>query len=336
VSEANYVYSGDTYSVKIYSNAYYTVGGATAKKNAGTYSATATLKNSNYVWSDGTSSVKTLSWTIGRLSLALPIVLGKNTYSGYEQTALIPSSAYYTVTGNSATNAGKYTATAEINDTDNCLWADGTTGALTLLWEIDVRRVTKPAAPKNLIGNSLEQTAVIEADSAYTIVGNTGKDAGTYTATVSLADKNNFAWTDGTNSDISYTWHIYTLTFSSDGTENTASSYSFDSPLYTPYRDGYTFEGWYLNSDFSGEKVTSLSEIDTDTVLYAKWTAAETVVLEEKSGINLGKKATIGIIVAGCALVLSGVIIVLGRVFKHGKNKKRGGKNNINRPSDLI
>ncbi len=39
--------------------------------------------------------------------------------------------------------------------------------------------------------------------------------------------------------------------------------------LEVPVKDGYSFVGWYLNSDFSGEKITEVS--DTVTV-YAKWT----------------------------------------------------------------
>ena len=40
--------------------------------------------------------------------------------------------------------------------------------------------------------------------------------------------------------------------------------------LYDPYRKGYTFLGWYANTDFSGEKVTTINAETTGT-LYAKW-----------------------------------------------------------------
>ena len=38
-------------------------------------------------------------------------------------------------------------------------------------------------------------------------------------------------------------------------------------------RPGYTFEGWYDNNDFTGEKLDSVTVADRDITLYAKWTA---------------------------------------------------------------
>ena len=40
--------------------------------------------------------------------------------------------------------------------------------------------------------------------------------------------------------------------------------------LNAPYKEGYTFAGWYTNADFSGEKVTTINAETTGT-LYAKW-----------------------------------------------------------------
>lgn len=38
----------------------------------------------------------------------------------------------------------------------------------------------------------------------------------------------------------------------------------------TATKEGYEFEGWYLSSDYSGEKVTKIT-LDADTTVYAKW-----------------------------------------------------------------
>jgi uncharacterized repeat protein (TIGR02543 family) len=40
--------------------------------------------------------------------------------------------------------------------------------------------------------------------------------------------------------------------------------------LNAPYREGYTFAGWYTNADLSGEKIT-IVESETNDTLYAKW-----------------------------------------------------------------
>ena len=51
--------------------------------------------------------------------------------------------------------------------------------------------------------------------------------------------------------------------------------WSYETPItYEPTRVGYTFEGWYANPEFTGEKVTSIAaDIHENTNLYAKWTA---------------------------------------------------------------
>jgi len=40
--------------------------------------------------------------------------------------------------------------------------------------------------------------------------------------------------------------------------------------LNAPYKEGYEFDGWYANSDFSGEEITIVDE-NTNGTLYAKW-----------------------------------------------------------------
>ena len=48
-------------------------------------------------------------------------------YNGTSQTYQIAESDYYTVAGNAQTNAGNYTVTVSLNDTENTVWSDGTT-----------------------------------------------------------------------------------------------------------------------------------------------------------------------------------------------------------------
>ncbi|HPT88955.1 MAG TPA: InlB B-repeat-containing protein, partial [Bacilli bacterium] len=67
----------------------------------------------------------------------------------------------------------------------------------------------------------------------------------------------------------------YTITYELDGGTLTNEVTSFtkkDLPvtLPTPTRDGYVFLGWYLDSEFSGEPVTKITEAKNITV-YAKW-----------------------------------------------------------------
>gem|GEM_PF-3517956 len=55
--------------------------------------------------------------------------------------------------------------------------------------------------------------------------------------------------------------------------------------LNAPYREGFTFDGWYANADFSGDKVLKV-DASTEGTLYAKWieyipTVAEVIAMED-------------------------------------------------------
>lgn len=75
-----------------------------------------------------------------------------------------------------------------------------------------------------------------------------------------------------------YNLEKYTITFK---LRNINSSYDIDTnsytieeevPLYTPSRTGYTFEGWYEDSNYSGENVTVIPKGSIgNKSFYAKW-----------------------------------------------------------------
>jgi uncharacterized repeat protein (TIGR02543 family) len=52
-----------------------------------------------------------------------------------------------------------------------------------------------------------------------------------------------------------------------------------------PEREGYTFDGWFLESDFLTE-VTAKTEIDTSLILYAKWVVNQYTISFETNGGN--------------------------------------------------
>ena len=77
----------------------------------------------------------------------------------------------------------------------------------------------------------------------------------------------------------------YTITYELNGgtlenpkTKFTASELPLT--LATPTKEGYTFAGWYLTSDFSGNAVTQITEAKNVTV-YAKWEAIEYTITYE-------------------------------------------------------
>ena len=131
-----------------------TLGGVTTGTNAGTYTATFTPKD-KYKWSDGTTDAKSVTWTIGKASMAVPSQSGTLTYTGSAQS---PSWSNYdsskmTLGGTtSGTNAGSYNAT--FTPGANYKWSDGETGAKTVAWTIG-----KAAGSLSLNKTSMSLTA---------------------------------------------------------------------------------------------------------------------------------------------------------------------------------
>jgi len=69
----------------------------------------------------------------------------------------------------------------------------------------------------------------------------------------------------------------YTITYNlNSGTNNSANpakfKYTDTVNFKNPTRAGYTFGGWYENANFSGNKVSSISNRASNLTLYAKWT----------------------------------------------------------------
>ena len=79
----------------------------------------------------------------------------------------------------------------------------------------------------------------------------------------------------------------YTLTFNTNGGSaiskvSKTSGTTVDLTGYTPTRDGYTFDGWYSNSDLT-IKVTSI-KLTSNTTIYAKWTAKSDMSFTDVAG----------------------------------------------------
>ena len=113
-----------------------TLGGTTSGTNVGTYNATVTPKE-GFKWPDGTTTAKTIQWTISRAVVNVPTAMGGQTYTGSELTAEWNSydSSKMTIGGTyKATNVGTYSAS--FTPGANYQWPDGTTTAKTVSWSI--------------------------------------------------------------------------------------------------------------------------------------------------------------------------------------------------------
>lgn len=131
----------------------------TPQTNAGTYTATFTLKKG--MWADGTTAAKSISWTIGRATIsAVPAQSGTLKYDGNPKTPSWDTNyntAKMTVQVDSAINAGTYSAV--FTPTSNYKWSDGSTTGKTVSWTIGKGNQTVTLSPTSITLNSSNKSA---------------------------------------------------------------------------------------------------------------------------------------------------------------------------------
>lgn len=160
----------------------------TPQIDAGTYQASFTPKE-GYCWQGGSTSAQTVNWTIDKANLIKPEQSGSLTYDGTVQTCVWNSnydSTKMTVSGNTGTNAGSYTATFAIIDSSNYQWSDGSITNKTSTWSIG-----KATGSFTLGSNSVTlNSSTLSANVAFTKVGDgtlsvQSSDTSVATATIS-------------------------------------------------------------------------------------------------------------------------------------------------------
>ncbi len=127
----------------------------------------------------------------------------------------------YTVSGDKITlnadyldtlAAGDYTITISLNPLGETYleYPNNVKPAeLTVNLTVNKRQVAVPTEDiTSFVYDGGEQTYNITPSDWYTVTGNKQTNAGTYTVTVSLKDKNSTVWDDGTTEDKTYTFHI--------------------------------------------------------------------------------------------------------------------------------
>ncbi len=204
-----FVYNGDTMSLDLPINEWYSITGNRGVK-AGKYASTiALLDKANTVWSDGTTDDVVIPFSIVKAKVEIPAAdTSLFVYTGNTLVYTIADNDHYTVKGNAQSMIGKYSVVVSLNDNENYSWSDGSTLDLIYPFVVNEREVVKtlvsyPVVDSTmLVYNGEMQTFYVIADSNCIVRGNVRKDAGKYFASVSLADRNTMAWADGTTDDI--------------------------------------------------------------------------------------------------------------------------------------
>ena len=211
-TEFDYSGSAKTLQIEGYDANTMQMTGYLSATDAGSYTVSFTPRTDTgvtYVWQDGSSTAVNFTWKINRQ--ALPDVTFKQQvttsnlfYNGESQTVTITNfdAATMTISGDTAKiNAGTYTA--KITPKPNYCWSDSTYAAKSVSWIIYPQKITQPTAIESFYEytgsevNLKYKFGVLTSDSYQSAVTRTNISAtapGSYTATFSLNDKNNYCW----------------------------------------------------------------------------------------------------------------------------------------------
>ena len=156
------------------------------KTDAGTYTLTIALKNSQtMVWNDITTADLTYSYTIDKATLSVPTLSGSFTYDGTEKSCTISGFDSTTMTKSgteAATNAGTYTVTFALADSDNYEWVSG---SLSQTWTIAKADQTITLSTNSVTLDSDHLTASVTVTGAEGAISATTSDNTVATASVS-------------------------------------------------------------------------------------------------------------------------------------------------------
>lgn len=150
------------------------------------------------------SFTDTIAITVEPRRIAVPTATTDLVYNGQQQTGVTAEGTYYTVSGNTATDAGDYTATASLNDVINTVWDNASfdTTAKQISWSIAPYAVTigtPSVTSKTYDGEAVDPAGLFTAPNgvngegalALAITVDGGKtllDADTYTIVAALAE----------------------------------------------------------------------------------------------------------------------------------------------------
>lgn len=286
----SYTYDGAEQTLVLDFNGFkeslFSISGETKATNAGEHHATVALVDDGATWADGSSEAKTIPWTIQKAAVSISpesatLTYGDSFTPNYTATS---GTVYgeddlnvkYALTGSGSAiigfpttlNAGTYTLTITSAGNDN--YTITYSGSATVT--VSKQALTKPTAKGNVsyVYNGKAQTFELDGFDETTMARNDTDcvNAGPYYITIKLNDTSNYAWEDGTTSDISVTFKIAQLTIKFSGiieVDYNASGFSLTETLLKPYlvaSDGTKFAD-YFSGCASGHPTTVFASATT-------------------------------------------------------------------------
>lgn len=146
ISNTTKTYNGGSQAPTIsnVNSTYVTQSGTATATSAGSYTVTWALKYpASTTWTDGTTSNKTGSWSIGKLAVTIPSISNTTTFpyvqgATHSVTVANMNATYVNQSGSASATDGAnpttYTITWSLKDTSNTQWKDGTTTNKAATW----------------------------------------------------------------------------------------------------------------------------------------------------------------------------------------------------------
>lgn len=276
----------------------YTLSGASAT-GAGNYTAVATLA-SGFKWEGGSQANQQIPWSIAKANnawVSAPTMSATTFLSGSAVTVTDGVSKFGTVTRNysdsaiQSLSAGSYTLVSTVTGTANYT---GLTHSIPFTVTAPATKIALPTAKTGLVYTGGTQTGVATG-TGYTLSGNTGVNAGTYTATATL--ESGYEWSDGELSqsrEISWSiakatnsWLTEPSLSSTEFAEGSSVTISFGSSKFGVKQVNYTAAE--LAQLTAGSYTLEVSVVETDnyTGLTKSISFTVTEASKEVSGVSV-------------------------------------------------
>lgn len=251
-------YSGSeqTPSWSNYNTTYMTIGGTTKGTNAGSYTATFT-PTTNYRWSDGTTTAKSVTWSIGKAAGSLTLSASSVTLntSNLTKTVTVTRAGDGTITATS-NNTGVATVSVSGN-TITISHVNKTTGSATIT--VKVAAGTNHTAPSNkTIAVTAQFVSATLNDNDWATISDVAA-AGTGDNYWDVGDCKavSVSGTVGTQS-ISGTYYVYILGFAHNGATGTIDFGTFKTAA-SRGADICLIDGSYFSTNTDGTKLFNMN-----------------------------------------------------------------------------
>ena len=236
----------------------------------------------------------TYSFRIDPRQVGAPEAATGLVYSGAEQVGVAPSDDYE-VAGGSATNAGDYEAAASLKDKKNYVWA-GKGGADDLKISWSIAKAVLVSSMVSGVPSSMEATGsqltpepivtfngkALVQGADYSLSYGENVSPGKGSVTVTAIGGGNFTGSATVEFDIEKKAEpapepqqfavIYHLDGGANATDNPATYMAGTAvPLADPTKEGFEFQGWYADAEFTVRVTEIPADASGDVELWAKW-----------------------------------------------------------------